>query len=238
MSKYKEDIIRLRKQRKSYREIENDLGCSRGTVAYHCQNEGLEDIGMKTKEISDEKKKAIRETYKNETAEKTAEIHDVGITTVKKYGRSKNSKRSTGELKNNTDKKNKDKTGDISEQKIKLKLIEEGYTVSEPINSGSRYDLVADDQKSLYKVQVKTAYNEDKSTSIFQCCSIPRSRERVVPYKKEEIDVFCVYSRMKNEIYWIDFDEVRANTKMTLRHKKPKKGGKTKRINWSSDYKI
>jgi len=37
MSKYKDDILRLRDQGLSYRAIEKELGCSRATVAYHCQ---------------------------------------------------------------------------------------------------------------------------------------------------------------------------------------------------------
>jgi CRISPR/Cas system Type II protein with McrA/HNH and RuvC-like nuclease domain len=32
----KEDIIRLRKEGKSYGEIQKELGCSKGTIAYHC----------------------------------------------------------------------------------------------------------------------------------------------------------------------------------------------------------
>lgn len=43
MSKYKNKILELRKQGKSYIEIENILGCSRGTVSYHC------GIGQKKK---------------------------------------------------------------------------------------------------------------------------------------------------------------------------------------------
>lgn len=35
MAKYKEDILRLREEGKSYREIESQLGCSKGTIAYH-----------------------------------------------------------------------------------------------------------------------------------------------------------------------------------------------------------
>lgn len=33
--KYKEDILRLRAEGKSYRQIQEVLGCSKGTIAYH-----------------------------------------------------------------------------------------------------------------------------------------------------------------------------------------------------------
>jgi hypothetical protein len=40
---YKEDILRLRAEGKSYGEISNELGCSKGTVAYYLKG-GIEDI--------------------------------------------------------------------------------------------------------------------------------------------------------------------------------------------------
>ena len=85
MSKYKEDIIRLRKQGKSYREIENELDCSKGTVAYHCKQEGLEDIGKKNEIISEEKKTRIREYRKSHSSSETARKFDVSRASVEKY---------------------------------------------------------------------------------------------------------------------------------------------------------
>lgn len=84
---YKQDIIRLRKQEKSYREIENELECSKGTIAYHCKQEGLEDIGLERNHepISDEKQKKIDEYYKDHTAKKTAEKLDISETSVIKH---------------------------------------------------------------------------------------------------------------------------------------------------------
>ena len=235
MSKYKEDIIRLRKNGKSYNQIKKQLGCSLSVISHHCKKKNLGSIGLigEKRKISDEKKKAIRETYKNETAQKTAEIHNVSESTVKKYGHPKNKDKSVGRKMGSRD---TCKTGDISEQKVKLKLVEERYTVSEPINSGSRYDLIADDGDEIYKVQVKTAYNEDENTSIFQCCSNPQSGKKQVPYTEDEVDVYCCYSPKYESIYWIPFDEA-AKTSMTLRHVKTP-NGQTKNINWSEDYKI
>ena len=44
MTKLKEQILALRAQNKSYREIATDLGCSRGTVAYHCKGTKITKI--------------------------------------------------------------------------------------------------------------------------------------------------------------------------------------------------
>ena len=94
MSKYKKDIIRLRKQGKSYDEIKNELDCSKGTVSYHCKQEGVEDIGLAAsqKELSKEKKLQIRKTYRNHTKKETAKICDVSTSSVIKYGESKGRK--------------------------------------------------------------------------------------------------------------------------------------------------
>jgi DNA-binding CsgD family transcriptional regulator/5-methylcytosine-specific restriction endonuclease McrA len=84
MSKYKDDIIRLRKQKKSYREIENELDCSKGTIAYHCRQAGLEDVGNKRR-ISEEKKAKIREYRKSHTSSETAKKFDVSRASVEKH---------------------------------------------------------------------------------------------------------------------------------------------------------
>jgi 5-methylcytosine-specific restriction endonuclease McrA len=49
----KEEILKLRKEGKSYNEIKEILGCSKGTIAYHCgngQKEKQKDRGSKWKE--------------------------------------------------------------------------------------------------------------------------------------------------------------------------------------------
>ena len=51
--KYKEQILKLRKVGKSYREIASILGCSRGTISYHC--------GVGQKEKAKKRVKKFRE---------------------------------------------------------------------------------------------------------------------------------------------------------------------------------
>lgn len=171
MSKYKDDIIRLRKQGKSYREIEDELECSKGTVAYHCKQAGLEDIGKKVEEISDKKKKAIRETYREKTAKETAEIHGVSESTVQKYG--ENNKKKVGGFKEvkskplfESESKNKVSythfSGYVGEQKVASEALKRGYIVSKPVVE-SRYDLLIDNGKEIKRVQVKYSGWEKQS---------------------------------------------------------------------------
>lgn len=51
--------------------------------------------------------------------------------------------------------------GNISELKIALKLIEKGCTVSFPYGENCRYDMIADFDNVLYKIQVKTGRYEN-----------------------------------------------------------------------------
>jgi hypothetical protein len=93
MSEYKDEIIRLRKQGKSYREIESELDCSKGTIAYHCKRERLEDTGMKNEPIDNEKEKKIGQYYKDHTGKETAKKFNVSERSVHKYTESNRSNR-------------------------------------------------------------------------------------------------------------------------------------------------
>jgi helix-turn-helix protein len=51
----REQILALRAQGKSYREIEKELGCSKGTIAYHCSD------GQKEKTVERAKQRRINQ---------------------------------------------------------------------------------------------------------------------------------------------------------------------------------
>lgn len=228
MSKYKEDIIRLRKQGKSYREIENKLGCSRGNISYHCKQEGLEDIGKKQKEVSDEKKEKIRKYYKNHTGEQTAKRFDVSESTVQKYSETKESQN------HNRKKSNTTRKGDASEALVVAKYIEKGYNVLTPVNDGVAYDLVVEKNGKLYKVQVKRGRKE-KNVISFRCCSQTRSNGNI-PYTKNEVDLFTIHEPKSGNVYEVKFDEA-PKTQMYLRTE-ISKANKRKNMNMAADYKI
>ena len=62
----REDILALRRQGLSYREIQNELGCSKGTISYHCG-----------KNQSEKKRvKELAERYKDDPEAFTREFAD------------------------------------------------------------------------------------------------------------------------------------------------------------------
>ncbi len=56
--RYKEDILALRKLNYSYNEIQRELGCSKGTIAYH--------LGPNQKQKTHERSQSYREKFTEE----------------------------------------------------------------------------------------------------------------------------------------------------------------------------
>jgi transcriptional regulator with XRE-family HTH domain len=61
---YKEDILKLRAEGKSYREIEKILGCSRGTISYYLGNKEIKEEKMAELNKFQEKGLTYLENYK------------------------------------------------------------------------------------------------------------------------------------------------------------------------------
>jgi len=92
----KEQILKLRKEGKTYKEIVEKVGCSKGTVAYHCGKGQKEKASKRQKTLKDRKKKSIKTPdsiikkmqplYNSGlTAQQVADELKVSKTTVLKY---------------------------------------------------------------------------------------------------------------------------------------------------------
>lgn len=81
----KNQVLTFRAEGKSYRTIQKELNCSRGTINYHCKENDMTDIGMKIHPVSNEVKMQIAEYCKNNTSVKATEYFKLGLSTIKKY---------------------------------------------------------------------------------------------------------------------------------------------------------
>jgi DNA-binding CsgD family transcriptional regulator len=81
----KEQILRLRHEGKSYREIEKELNCSRGNVWFHCNNNGLNDTGKKLHPITKKIKRQIAKYCKKHTCLQASKHFGLSIATIKNY---------------------------------------------------------------------------------------------------------------------------------------------------------
>ncbi len=250
MSKYKDEIINLRKQGKSYDEIEDKLGCSKGTISYHCKKEGFETIGLKNdyreKEVSDEKKEKIRSHYKNHSAKKTAEKFNVSMSTVRRHGDKKNVF-DVDEFDKKAAKKDKlfekgstntytgnHKQGTLAEQLFVAEAINRGYNICEPLIE-CRYDFMLDNGEETKKVQVKSTKQKSKDGKryILRLTSKCRHSNPRRRYTKKEIDGIIGYLFDENTFVYIPPEMFENRGRVTLR-----KSAKIDhpRINFLEDY--
>ena len=81
----KNQILTLRNQGKSYREIQKELICSKGTINYHCKENELTDIGMKVAPIDSEIKYQIADYCKDSTLADASKHFGLSLSTIKKY---------------------------------------------------------------------------------------------------------------------------------------------------------
>ena len=66
----KEEILKLRKEGKTYNEIHKDLGCAKSTISYHCSKAGMSRLN-EVVELSENDIKNIKELYKGCITKKT-----------------------------------------------------------------------------------------------------------------------------------------------------------------------
>lgn len=81
----KDSIIELRKAGKSFDFIQKELKCSKATINYHCEREGLLDIGISNQAITAETKAEIYEYTKTHTTPEAMKHFGIGRTAIKKY---------------------------------------------------------------------------------------------------------------------------------------------------------
>jgi hypothetical protein len=125
--------------------------------------------------------------------------------------------------------------GDIAEAKAVSRFMELGYTISEPINDHSRYDLVVDDGE-LHKVQVKYASMDDEGGI---CVSIKSSNPNTKTskdktYSPDEVDAYAIYCPETEKVYWVEYEDA-PKSAMYLRVRSEIEHPS---INWAEEYEV
>lgn len=103
--------------------------------------------------------------------------------------------------------------GLTTELKCQLYLLEQGYNVSVPILSSSRYDLIVDINNKLYRIQIKTS-NKTSAGFAFNCKSShakATGTNVIKPYTKEEIDFYMTI--YQNEFFLIPVEDCGSSSK-------------------------
>lgn len=123
--------------------------------------------------------------------------------------------------------------GDETESKIIHELVSDGYSVSIPFGDNDKYDLIVDNDETLYRIQCKTAWKNKAETIRFNTHSQTTADGT---YHEEtyydEIDAFVVRYPETEQLYWIDIEEATAQ-KMELRFEADLDHPS---INWAEDH--
>ncbi|HEX5273791.1 MAG TPA: group I intron-associated PD-(D/E)XK endonuclease [Candidatus Rubrimentiphilum sp.] len=112
-------------------------------------------------------------------------------------------------------KRNTKRIGDLSEIMVLAALIRAGYYVSIPFGEDHRYDLIAEKDNAVYKVQVKSGRLR-KGAILFACYSSHAHRGGGMRRYTGEIDLFGVYCADVDGVYLIPAGDVSAWRRIRL----------------------
>jgi len=104
------------------------------------------------------------------------------------------------------------------------KLYEKGFEVLLPIGDRNPYDLVFDDGKKLYKVQVKYAgkTSKGKYTAGLRITGGNQSYNYAKKYKDNDFDYLYIFAA-NNKHYLIKWSDIKIRNEISVSDKKYKK---------------
>lgn len=129
--------------------------------------------------------------------------------------------------------------GDLAELKVATDLIDRGCRISIPFGEDCDYDLIADYEGRLHRVQVK--YTRSDGRIILIRCrshSLTNGRVRVTKlYTSSMIDWIAVYDRTSERCYYCPSRELGSNGHATLTLRlQPAANNQRLRIRQAADY--
>ncbi len=125
--------------------------------------------------------------------------------------------------------------GDISEGRVLIALMEAGYAVSKPFGESSRYDLIADDGETLFRIQVKTGRLRGAVIK-YSCSSSHTHRGGAQQPYFGQVDLLAIYCPETRKVYLLPESQLVA-TSAHLRVA-PTKNGMTKGVRWADQFEL
>ena len=127
--------------------------------------------------------------------------------------------------------------GQLAVSKAQVRAIELGYSPSVPVMD-CRYDLVVDDGKKLWRVQVKYANRSSSHATgavIVNLAYETRGRRHVYTYQDGEVDALVVYVPKIDKLCWFPCAAFIGKKALSIRYEPPLNQQKTK-IFYATDY--
>lgn len=131
----------------------------------------------------------------------------------------------------------KDK-GNIGEAIVLAEFIKRGIQVSIPFGDNARYDLVADFNGKLNRIQVKYCNQITNNGSVLCPCASSTNHTTNKHYTiyNNDVDYFCFYILIWNVILLVPIDVIGTKKSMNFRLEKPKNSQSN--VNYVDDYLI
>jgi hypothetical protein len=126
--------------------------------------------------------------------------------------------------------------GQLALTKAELRSLELGFIASKPVFD-TRYDLILDDLKNLYRIQVKYANgkpSQSKGSVIVKLSYEDRSKN-VYTYQRGEVDGLVVYLPKIDKLCFFKPELFIGKRNLCIRLKKPKNNQK-KGVLFAEDY--
>ncbi len=111
--------------------------------------------------------------------------------------------------------------GLLNEVKAKYLLLEHGFDVSVPMSPASKYDLIVDNGKRLFKVQVKKTSRKNNKNSYRCRVCMSNKKGRHKKYTKDEVDMFLIHIEPLDIWYVIPYDDTEGKAELTIDPSKP-----------------
>ena len=126
--------------------------------------------------------------------------------------------------------------GDIGEIIIMAEFIKKGITVAKPFGDNARYDLIADFNGKLNKIQVKYCDQKIRNNSVICPCASSKNHTTNKKYTtyEHDIDYMAFYLKEWDICVIISIDEISSRKSICFRKDKPKTNQKN--VHMVEDY--
>ncbi len=129
-------------------------------------------------------------------------------------------------------KRNTKLIGNISELAVMMALRGLGYDLAVPWGDCARYDLLADKDGVVSRIQVKTGRLR-RGVILFATCSSHEHRGGTFRKYDGEIDYFGVFCADVEAVFLVPIGEARLGGSLRC---EPTKNGQRSKIRWAKDY--
>ena len=108
--------------------------------------------------------------------------------------------------------------GELAELRFSIAASEKGYKVSRPIFHNSKYDVILDNGRRLYRVQIKSTHTVTyrRSLPVYEVC-VSHGKNHKGSYTKSQIDAVAVYLGRLDLWYLMPVKEIEGKVKITFR---------------------